>query len=489
MKRPKPETMFAGLAVVVVMAAVAVRAVSLNWGLPLKYAHIDESVVTFYSLRIAAGEFNPGFYDYPALFLYLLAAAFRAVTALGPGSFADAVVRYTAGDAVSFTLTARGLSVAFAGATVALLIRVGRRWGGATAGVLAAVLLVVNPLHVRHSHYGTVDALTVFLTFWALARLAAFSGDRTPRGAFDAGALVGLAAAAKYYPGVLLLPLLAIPFVKRDGRAATLAAMGLGGAGVGFAVGSPPTWLAATEFVARFGHLAPKIVAGTGVSVPMVPTVAGLWHNAGPLTVVLGAVGFGSFWKAGGERRWLAGGWAGLLVFLGFWSIQSDHYALPLYPVLFLMAVEGARKVSRGRDKICWVLWGLLALAPLPRTARVLRDLSTPDTRLRAGAWARAHVPAGASVLRFAHTPEFGPRDPYRVKVDFTNGMLENALATDNMKTLRNHDYLILSEFEEAESPAATGLSRAFDLVHTERGPAPRFPHHPVVRVYRTRVP
>ena len=70
------------------------------------------------------------------------------------------------------------------------------------------------------------------------------------------------------------------------------------------------------------------------------------------------AVGFAVFWISGGERRWFAGLWAGLLVFLGFWSVQSDHYALPLYPGLFLMAVDGARWLSRGKKKICWVLWG-----------------------------------------------------------------------------------------------------------------------------------
>jgi len=477
------------LGAAVVLLAVVLRVVALDWGLPLKYAHIDESVVTFYSLRIAAGVFNPGFYDYPGLFLYLLAASFRAVAALGNGSFTDWAVRYAAGDAVAFTLTARALSVVFAGATVALLYQTGRRWGGVSVGGVAAVLLALNPLHVRHSHYGTVDALAVFLTFWALARLSSFAGERTRRGAFDAGALVGLAAAAKYFPGALLAPLLAIPFLKRDREAPVLAGLSFVGAGVGFAVGSPPTWLAAPAFIARFGHLAPKIVGGPGGSVPLFPTLAGLWHNAGPLALGLGAVGFWAFWRSGGERRWFAGSWVGVLAFLGFWSIQSDHYALPLYPGLFLMAVEGARRLSRGRKKLCWVLWGLLVLAPLPRTARALRDLSTPDTRLRAGAWARSNFPIGASVVRFAHTPEFGPRDPYRVKVDFTNEMLDRALATDDMKTLQDYDYVIHSEFAAEEGPAARRLSRAFHLVHTESGPVARFPHDPVVRIYRTRVP
>lgn len=59
-----------------VLLAAGLRAVAFGWGLPLKYAHIDESVVSFYAMRIASGVFNPGFYDYPGLFLNLLAGFF-----------------------------------------------------------------------------------------------------------------------------------------------------------------------------------------------------------------------------------------------------------------------------------------------------------------------------------------------------------------------------------------------------------------------------
>jgi hypothetical protein len=102
-----------------VLLAAGLRAVAFGWGLPLKYAHIDESVVSFYAMRIAAGVFNPGFYDYPGLFLNLLAGFFRAGLALAGGSFADAALRYAAGDSAALTLTARGLSFLFALGTVA----------------------------------------------------------------------------------------------------------------------------------------------------------------------------------------------------------------------------------------------------------------------------------------------------------------------------------------------------------------------------------
>lgn len=73
--------------------------------------------------------------------------------------------------------------------------------------------------------------------------------------------------------------------------------------------------------------------------------------------------------------------------------------------------------------------------------------------------------------------------------MDFTNTILEKALATDDWQPLKEYDYVIHSEYTGNEGPAAARLSRAFALVHREAGPAARFPHHPVVRIYRTRVP
>jgi hypothetical protein len=67
-------------AVLVFLGALIPRLWALDWAFPLKKGHIDEAVVVFYSLRAAAGNLNPdGFFDYPGLFLYALAALFKGV--------------------------------------------------------------------------------------------------------------------------------------------------------------------------------------------------------------------------------------------------------------------------------------------------------------------------------------------------------------------------------------------------------------------------
>src|SRR5687768_3188851 len=116
------------LAVVAVAVALALRLWAVTWGLPLARAHIDESVVVFYAVRAMAGALDPAvFFDYPSLFLYWLAAAFR-VAAWLKGLSAEAAVRaYLDGSAGLFLVTGRLLSAGLGALSVWLLYRIALR--------------------------------------------------------------------------------------------------------------------------------------------------------------------------------------------------------------------------------------------------------------------------------------------------------------------------------------------------------------------------
>lgn len=471
------------------LAALVFRLKALAWGLPLRYAHIDESVVTFYSLKLAGGDFQPVFFDYPSFFLNLLAGAFRVAAGVGSLtsglSFDDHLLRYDLGDASFFTLTARGLSVCFALGTIALMVDAGRKQWSRAAALTAALCLALNPLHLRHSHYGTVDTAATLLTFWAMLRIADFSVRLDARSAAESGVLVGLAAATKYFPGILLVPLLAVPFWRTATRPARLAALAALGAFAGFALGSPATLLAFPEFASRFGHLAPKIIGVPGHAVPLLPTLGGLWNSLG-LLFPLGIVGLVLDLRRGGGRRVFAVLWLCLFAFVGLWATQSPHYALSLYPGLLLMGAAAVERFGRERTWVRPALLSALVLLCVPGALREIRYLSVPDTRLRAGAWLRTHLPAKSNVLRFAHTPEFRRDDPFRVKVDFTNTLLSSDLSAAAIAELTSYDVVIYSGYMGDADPVAAALEKRFPLIHRESGPPPRFPHHPVVSVFQT---
>ena len=186
----------------VLCGAFAIRYEGISFGLPV-LVHPDEAAVVDPARRMATtGNLNPYTFLYPSLTIYAQALAYR--------------VRYALSDAASMSAmsdetiyrTGRGLTVAFATATVLATYAVARSLAGPVAGIAAAVLTSVSELHVANSLPVTTDvpmALFVVLASWfslrihsAGARLCDYVG---------AGLCAGLAASTKYNGVVAVLPI------------------------------------------------------------------------------------------------------------------------------------------------------------------------------------------------------------------------------------------------------------------------------------------
>ncbi|MBL0350846.1 MAG: glycosyltransferase family 39 protein [Elusimicrobia bacterium] len=471
-------------------AALGLRWVAFDWGFPLKFGHIDESVVLFYSLRMVDGAWAPGFFDYPGLFFCLLAGAIRSAHALGHligfvPSMPELLAAYMSGDSRFFLGVSRGLTVIFALATVALTVDMGRRRSGWTLGLSAGALLAVNPLHVLHSHYGTVDVAAAFMTLLALDRIDVFWGNPTRRNGAGAAVAVGLGAAMKYYPGILLPLLIAEPFWRRRPGAAGWAA-GLSAASLGaYALGSPETLVALPDFCRRFGHLFPKIVGTPGTSIPLVAMVGGLIVGLGPL--VMGGAVAGAARVVRDRLPWkrVGVGAALLLGFIGLWRGHAPHYALALYPVAALFAALGFQWTGRRHRFLPLLLWGTSVLFGLGADVAELSMIRARDSRLEAADWVRARVAPGSKILRWAHTPEFNARDGYFVKVDFTNESIRDwAPGGPVPAALRGQDFLIYATYEKGDDAVLDALKERFALRQSFERRLPRFPHHPRVFIF-----
>lgn len=480
------EHLFVGGAVAL---ALACRLAAITWGLPLAHAHIDESVVVFYAMRVLAGAMDPAaFFDYPSLFLYWLAVVFRAAAWLRGLSVEEAVRAHMSGSPELFFVAGRLLSAALGAVSVWLLHRLARRVGGrrpaaAFVPALAALLLAVDRLNVLHGHYATVDVAAVCFSLAALDMIARYWSAPSPAAGAWAGACVGLAAALKYYPALLAAPLLAAPWalgLKRPFRAAAVPAAA---AAAAFFAGHPFALLAPARFFERGAHLFSNIVApGGAASWPLLPTLRHLLANAGPAALLCAGGGLYALCRERDRPALIYGSAAGLVIlFFGFWGVQSEHYALLVYPILFLFAAEGAFRLKAFHPALPAAAGTALLLLAAAPSWRQWRVLARPDTRLAALAWIRENVPAGSRVLRFAHTPEFTPRDPFAVKVDWENARLAAGAAPD----LAGFDYVLLGSFDPERDGQVRALSGALGLVRTFEDPARRFPHHPTVYIFR----
>jgi hypothetical protein len=194
------------LALLALLAGAAgLRFWGLENGLPFTMGRPDEVETLAHTIGFPAGDLNPRWFVYPNLFFWLvwlweeLLLGLRRLVAETP-SYTELL----RSGLPLLIVQGRILSVLLGTATVALVYALGRRVGGAALGLVAALLLATNFLHVRDSHALKADvhlALGVLVGLWALARWR--EAPSRPR-ALAAGLAIGVATALKY-PGALLL--------------------------------------------------------------------------------------------------------------------------------------------------------------------------------------------------------------------------------------------------------------------------------------------
>lgn len=175
------------------VVAAALRLPGVPFGLPL-FTHPDETFIVTPALRmLEQGDPNPHWFEYPSLLMYLNSGLYAAGARL-TGAPAAAEV-----DPARLRTWARTMTVLFALAAVAATCAAAALAFGPLAGVAAAALLAVLPLHVGHSFFVTADVPASFATALALwASVSIVVRGATPRRHLLAGAAVGLAAGMKY---------------------------------------------------------------------------------------------------------------------------------------------------------------------------------------------------------------------------------------------------------------------------------------------------
>ncbi|MBF6612605.1 MAG: glycosyltransferase family 39 protein [Chloroflexi bacterium] len=186
------------------LLAAALRVWGVHWSLPY-VIHADESRIVDVGARIVkTGDLDPHWYVYPSLTMYLQAAVYKLNLIwgtwrgyyVGPQSIPDQ--NHILALAPELYLWGRTFNALVGAATVAGLYWLGRSIFGRAAGLAAALLLLMSPLHIEHSHYLMTDVPMAALGVAALAaswKLATSPGVRI---ALVAGLLVGLCAGAKY---------------------------------------------------------------------------------------------------------------------------------------------------------------------------------------------------------------------------------------------------------------------------------------------------
>lgn len=370
------------------------------------------------AVRFHQGDLNPRFFNWPSLYMYVMAGVYGLAFGASPGGVAGAFGR----DPALFYLIGRLVTALFGTATLAILYFTGRIAYGRAVGILAAGLLAVDLLHVRDSHWVTTDVPLTFLITLATFLALRYWRDGRLVDAGAAGLVAGLATSMKYPGGLAFLALLAAHAARRPASPAwrrvvgrdTLAAAGL--AAGGFVLGTPFALLTPVAFArgvldelrevhtVQFGNeaAAPGYLFHLAYSLPE----AMGW----PLYLLaLAGLGWALARRGAREAVLLAFALPYLLVIVS-WSSRFERYAIPLLPCLTLLAavalVRGVAWLSE-RVRLAPGPWPAIALAGAavvllaPALARVTayhQLLAQPDTRELGSDWIERQVPPGARI-------------------------------------------------------------------------------------------
>ena len=426
------------LAAGVVVVGAILRIAGLDWGNPYVYHpdefHIGKEAMTM----VRTGDIQPHAFLYPSFLIDLEAIAVAVLHSLRDWPLTvdhpwllDSEFLETQ---FPYVLAGRAIVAASGIATVVVVIELGRRLAGWTAGLTAGLAMAVVPLGVTYAHYLTTDVPTALLcaSCGLSTVLAARSEQR--RWWLLAGLLGGLAASTKWNGlsviGVPLLALLLSLLDRRPGRLGRFwrdTAVLAFGACLGLLVATPALVRTpgevAESLAFQFASYSQTDPRYSGSS--MAFHIGALLTAYGPALIIL-AVGM-----LGGIRRALRTNDRLVLVIPAFAiaylvvaSIPVRHYErnlLPLVPYLAVGIGIGAaefrqwlRTVGLSRPVTTAIVGGAVVLALLPASlasARAATGFVGPDTRTVAREWILDNIPRGTTIARELDAPQFSPAE------------------------------------------------------------------------------
>ena len=437
----------AGLSAMV--AAAILAGWGIGFGLPFLFRPDEEVVVGRAVRMVVEGSLDPLFSNWPPLVFYVVALALKLT---------GNVVAAAGGDPSGAYLTARVISAAAFVATVGLVFVGARRAYGDAAGILAASITALSPLAVRQAHMGTIDGFeTMLVAFALLAGIVA----RRPRGFALAGALCGLAAAAKFTGGLSLVFVLAMALQAELKLRLRLCAAAVGGAAVAFLIAGLVMFLHPAAYADGLAYLGRRGYASDyGTSLgwfyhPVVTLPFGL--GLGAYALALGGVA-AALRRRGPVDLGLAAFVLAYLLLVGASREVFWRYLLPLIPALAILGGGLLPAIPRRLTGPALGIGLLLLLPSLWASANGDRLLAATDTRRLAASWLEQNARAGSSIQASYYVSPFYDQamvDQNRRWVDdpLAAGFMQGRYTTRYRMVDGDADYLVVGSKVPGQEP------------------------------------
>jgi hypothetical protein len=344
------------------------------------------------------GILNPHFADWPHLYFYVAAAWLAPLRLIG-------LVQ----DPASGYLWIRVLDALLGTLTVLLVFEFGRRAYGWLAGFFGAAALAVAFLHVRDSHFATLDiplTLACTATLYIAYRTIQSGGLRP---LVLNGLSLGVAASLKYNGALVFAGIAAAQTIRaRAGsiewqrllaRLGLIAAIGV----VTLALTSPFLVLDPGMTQHGIGYIFTHLGRATAPAIGWVQLSLALWYGIDPVLLLVAVCGIAhAAWRRQPADLIILTFLLVYFVLIGAGRSVFLRYADPMIPPLLLLGGRAlaalVERSTRGQERRLALLAALVLVVVAPVVHDVRYDLliQQTDTRTLAFEWLAQHVPAGS---------------------------------------------------------------------------------------------
>mgnify|MGYP001275896041 FL=1 len=423
------------LLALILLIAISLRLLGINAGLPMFTIIPDELTIVRGAMEIWESAVPEGLGWPGTFYMFVLSLSYLVYFLLGNasdvvaglmgdwvgllGTVDDFYVRYYTTPTAQYII-ARVWSVLFGTGTILLVFLVALRLYGMAAGLVAAGLLAVLPVHVAYSRLAVPDiTMTFFVTasFYYVSRILE---NRRDSDYWLAAVMVGLAVSNKLNGGIALLTLLfghlassnhmwsSIWWKLLDRR--LIVATGI----------TMLTFYLATPYLVTAPSVVLKELAFSILSEgtreisfgTLKETLLGVSDGLGPVAL-LGSV-LAIVWSFSGGRRddrpikliLLTS-----LIYLLPFAIsprRSEYYLLPILPMVCIMASYGFlntwKQISLSFARVTWMRFTLLAIVASllafsgARTLSTAMELYEVDAGTLAKKWIEENIPVGTRI-------------------------------------------------------------------------------------------
>jgi len=506
----KPKNLLLGLILIV---AVGVRLPGISQSLPYLDNPDEPTTVTAAIKMLQTGDLNPHFFRWPSLPFYtqFILSLPQFLSGVGSGAFTG--LNQIVPD--NFYLAGRLLSATLGIATVGLIYLIGRIVYSSAAGLTAAFILAIIPLHSENSRYVTPDIMVGFFATLTLLFAALIYKTGQLKWYLWAGVASGLTIGTKYNVAIVLITVVLAHFLSEKRKGIGFVRLG---ATIGLALG---VFILTTPFLALdlsgfLNEMAFQVrhytLEGHGANFTGESWKAYLSYIFNEAFVYQGVVALGGGILLALIRQSRADWLILSLPATGYFFFSSAlvHFPrnlIPLLPSMALLAAEfilwltvqgfklfqGKMRDSNSRLVIKTFIVVILTLGffffGIRNSILTTRYNLQPDTRIQAGAWITQNLPVGAKLRLEPFTPYLSPER-------FQGVTEQRPIGGRGLEWYQQqgYDYLVASSYEYKEliatdPQAALNYSAIFQeaqLVKEFPGDSAERPG-PTIRIYKVR--